>query len=60
MGIIKENGIGRPRIEVFYKDIEYKDNNYTIMSIIKNGEDYYSINTLKAQHNNTIFLLCFK
>lgn len=43
MGIIKEGSAGRPRIEVIYKDVEYKGYNYIIMSILKNGEDYYSI-----------------
>ena len=43
MGLIKEGGTGRPRIEVIYKDIKYNDINYTIMSIFKNGENYYSI-----------------
>ena len=43
MGIIKENSAGRRHIEVFYKDLEYKDSYYTVMSILKNGEEYYSI-----------------
>lgn len=43
MGLIKEGGTGRPHIEVLYKDIEYKGDKYTIMSVFKNGENYYSI-----------------
>jgi hypothetical protein len=43
MGLIREASSGRPHIEVIYKDIDYKEAEYTIMSILKNGENYYSI-----------------
>ena len=43
MGLIKENSVGRPRVEVIYKDIELNGNKYTVLSILKKGEEYYSI-----------------
>lgn len=43
MGLIKEGSAGRPRVEVFYKDIEYNNYRYIVLSILKNGINYYSI-----------------
>jgi hypothetical protein len=43
MGIIKEGGAGRPRVEVIYKDIDYNGLKYIILSILKNGNNYSSI-----------------
>lgn len=43
MGLIKEGSAGRPRVEVIYKDIEYNSSKYIILSILKNGNNYYSI-----------------
>ena len=43
MGLIKEGGVGRPHIEVLYKDIEYNGSKYIVMSIFKNGNNYYSV-----------------
>lgn len=43
MGLIKVGNVGRPFIEVLYKDVEYDGSKYIVMSILKNGENYYSI-----------------
>lgn len=43
MGLIKEGSVGRPHVEVIYKDIELNGNKYTVLSILKKGEEYSSI-----------------